>query len=86
MLMIYIPCSVAWDISRLAQYHFDLATVMCDCVKIRNGVTSLLTLKQKVKTLSSQVFDTLTYINYCTAHLGAEIQRAAVTALNFDNK
>ena len=55
-----IPCFVARDLARLpplTQDHFDLATVMRDVVNIRNDVASLLTLKDDVKTLSSQVFD-----------------------------
>ena len=55
-----IPCFVARDLARLpplTQDHFDLATVMRDVVNMRNDISSLLTLKDDVKTLSSQVFD-----------------------------
>ena len=55
-----IPCFVARDLARLpplTQDHFDLATVMRDVVNMRNDVASLLTLKDDVNTLSSQVFD-----------------------------
>ena len=55
-----IPCFVARDLARLSpltQDHFDLATVMRDVVIMRNNISSLLTLKEDVTTLSSQVFD-----------------------------
>ena len=55
-----IPCFVARDLARLPPLthdHFDLATVMRDVVNMRNDISSLLTLKDDLTTLLSQVFD-----------------------------
>ena len=55
-----IHCFVARGLARLpplTQEHFDLATVMHDVVNMHNDISSLLTLKDHLTTLLSQVFD-----------------------------
>ena len=77
-----IPCFVARGLARLpplTQDHFDLATVMRDVVNMRNDVASLLTLKDDVKTLSSQVFDIVALGKTTTKRPSSEAESPADT-------